>query len=248
MIKLENLSFSYSKTSFINNLSSTIVDGRITAIIGPNGSGKSTLLRLCAGLLKPQSGSIYIDKQDIYRLKPRELAKQLAFLPQSRQIPRITLRSLVENGRFPYLGLSRRLSSRDERAVADALNVTGLTSLAERELHTLSGGERQKAYIALLVAQGAHNLLLDEPTTYLDINHRLELMELMHTLRDSGKCIVMVLHDIDLAAEYCDDIIVMNDGCILHTGAAADIAASGALQQAYSVEPIVNSGLRFRHI
>ena len=248
MIKLESLSFSYGKTPFINDLSCTMADGRITAIIGPNGSGKSTLLRLCAGLLKPQGGSILIDDHDIRSLKPRELAKQLAFLPQARPVPRIALRSLVENGRFPYLGISRRLNPEDERAVADALEVTGLTSLADRELHTLSGGERQKAYIALLIAQGAHNLLLDEPTTYLDINHRMELMELMCRLRDSGKCIVMVLHDIDLAAEYCDDIIVMQNGSILHTCPASDIAASGALQKAYSVEPIENSGLRFRRI
>lgn len=248
MIALHDVTFSYGKNPYIEHLSSELADGRITAILGPNGSGKSTLLRLCAGLLKPSAGKITVGNDDISALRGRELAKQLAFLPQSRPVPMITVRSLVENGRYPYLGLSKKLSTSDRDAVEEALELTGMHIHAGREIRTLSGGERQKAYIAMLIAQGAHHLLLDEPTTYLDVNHRMELMELMQRLRAAGKCIAMVLHDIDLAVEYCDTTMVMLNGSIIQTGTADCLSASGALQQAYSVEPIPDSGLRFRRI
>jgi len=248
MICIERIAFSYGKNQIFNSLSASLNDGRITALIGPNGSGKSTCLWLCAGLLKPSGGRISIDSRDIREYRPRELARQLAFLPQSRPVPMITVRSLVESGRFPYLGISRRPSAADTEAVNEAMELTGISALAGRELRTLSGGERQKAYIAMLVAQGAHHLLLDEPTTFLDINHKLELMQLMQKLSAAGKCIAMVLHDIDLAAEFCDEAIVMQAGSIIHTGKAALLPSSGALQQAYSVEPIPYSGLRFRRI
>ena len=126
--------------------------------------------------------------------------------------------------------------------------MTGMAPLAERELRTLSGGERQKAYLAMLIAQGAQHLLLDEPTTYLDINHQLELMDILRTLRDAGRCVVMVLHDIDLAAAVCDNVIVMQRGGVVYSGAAAALFDSGALEQAYGVRPLPGTGTRFERI
>ena len=248
MIRMQHVAFSYDNTPFIRELSCEMADGRITGLLGPNGSGKSTCLKLCAGLIRPQSGEILVGGASVSGRNPREFARALAFLPQSRPLPMITVRSLVENGRFPYLGFSRRLGPGDRTAVDSALQMTGMAPLAERELRTLSGGERQKAYLAMLIAQGAQHLLLDEPTTYLDINHQLELMDILRTLRDAGRCVVMVLHDIDLAAAVCDNVIVMQRGGVVYSGAAAALFDSGALEQAYGVRPLPGTGTRFERI
>ena len=248
MISANELKFGYDRAPLFDSLSCNMANGRITALLGPNGSGKSTLLKLCGGLLNPISGSVALDGTDISSLSPKQLAKRLSFLPQSRPTPAITVAALVANGRFPYRGISGRLSADDRIAIEKALLMTSLQDKADRELRTLSGGERQKAYLAMLIAQETPHLLLDEPTTYLDINHRIELMELLHTLRDEDKCIVAVLHDIDLAAEYCDNAIVLSNGSIIHEGSAAAICETDALQIAYSVEPVMNAGLRFRRI
>lgn len=248
MIRMQRVVFSYDNTPFIRELSCEMDDGRITGLLGPNGSGKSTCLKLCAGLLQPQRGEILVGGAPVSGRKPREFARELAFLPQSRPLPMITVRSLVENGRFPYLGFSRRLGSGDLTAVNSALQMTGMEALAERELRTLSGGERQKAYLAMLIAQGAQHLLLDEPTTYLDISCQLEFMEILRTLRAEGRCVVMVLHDIDLAAEVCDHIIVMHSGGAIYSGAAATLFDSGALERAYGVRPLPGAGARFERM
>lgn len=248
MIRLENVSFSYGRQMFMRDLNCEMADGRITAIIGPNGSGKSTLLRLCAGLLKPTAGSIYVANRSISDYKPREFARELAFMPQARPTPMLTVRSLVENGRFPYLGVSRKPGKADIAAVEQALEAVGLTEIADREVRTLSGGERQKAYLGMLIAQGAQHLLLDEPTTFLDIGHQLELMELLAVLRRAGKCIVMVLHDIDMAIEHCDEVIVMAHGGIIHRCAAHMLIGSGAVEEAYGVRAVQNTGVRFERI
>jgi len=189
-----------------------------------------------------------LDGTDISSLAPRDVARRLAFMPQSRPVPAITVRSLAASGRFPYTGVTGRLSHADREAVDEALELTGMTGMAGRELRTLSGGERQKAYLAMLIAQGSKHLLLDEPTTYLDIGHRLELMELLISLKDTGRCILAVLHDIDLAAEFADSAIVLSHGSMIHEGPASAIAESGAIQRAYSVEPIPDAGFRFRRI
>lgn len=248
MITANELKFGYGQTNLFDSVSCSMKNGRITALLGPNGSGKSTLLKLCGGLLKPCIGSISVDDKDISAFSPKQLAKTLAYLPQHRPTPAITVAAMVANGRFPYRGISGRLSADDKAAIEKALLLTSLADKADRELRTLSGGERQKAYIAMLIAQETRHLLLDEPTTYLDINHRIELMELLQKLRDEGKCIVTVLHDIDLAAEYCDDVVVLSNGSIIHEGCACSLCETDAIQRAYSVEPVMNSGLRFRRI
>ncbi|MBQ4089765.1 MAG: ABC transporter ATP-binding protein [Clostridia bacterium] len=245
MIALKNLYYSYGKQPFLQDISANMADGCIIGIIGPNGSGKSTLLRLCAGILKPDSGEIQISGRAARAYNHREFARELAFLPQSCPIPMLTVRTLVENGRYPHLSFTRKLGQTDKEAVEIALEATGMQSLAERELRTLSGGERQKAYVAMLIAQGAQQLLLDEPTTNLDVAHQLELMALMHLLRDDGKCIIMVMHDIDLAIQHCDEIMVMSRGRIIHRGCGADILSSEALEKAYGVRALPNTGVRF---
>lgn len=248
MIKLQNVRFSYGRAPFIEELTCEMPDGRITALLGPNGSGKSTLARLCAGLLRPSSGSIMVNDRPVREYSPRQLARELAFLPQSRPTPALRVRTLVENGRYPYMGLTRRPGRADVAAVDDALERTGLMHMADRELHTLSGGERQKAYVAMLIAQGAQHLLLDEPTTYLDVAHQLELMQLMRDLKKQGRCIVMVMHDIDLAIQYCDDVLVMRGGGLIHSGPAAALTGSGAIESAYGVRPSPTPGIRFERI
>lgn len=248
MIRMQRVAFSYDGSPFIHDLSCEMADGRITGLIGPNGSGKSTCLKLCAGLIRPQGGEIIVGNAPVSGRSVREFARVLAFLPQSRPVPMITVRSLTENGRFPYLGLGRRLSPADHAAVDSALQMTGMTALSQRELRTLSGGERQKAYLAMLIAQGAQHLLLDEPTTYLDINRQLELMDILRALRDAGRCVVMVLHDIDLAVEVCDHIILMHRGGVAHSGAAAELFGSGALERTYGVRPLPGAGTRFERI
>lgn len=248
MICLKNVSFSYGKQSFIEGLSCELPDGRITGLLGANGSGKSTIMRLCAGLLRPNAGRIDIDGRGIRDFSPKELAREAAFLPQARPVPALSVRTLAANGRFPYLGITRKLSREDETAVDRALEITGLRGMADRELRTLSGGERQKAYMAMLIAQEARHMLLDEPTTYLDVGHQLELMELMGKMKKLGRCVVMVMHDIDLAMQYCDDVLVVKDGSIIYGGPAETLAYSGAIEAAYGVRAMANSGMRFARI
>jgi len=248
MIALKNVSFSYGKQPFIEELFCELPDGRITGLLGANGSGKSTIMRLCAGLLRPKAGGIEIDGRSIHDFSPKELAREVAFLPQARPVPALSVRTLAANGRFPYLGITRKLSREDETAVDRALEITGLRGMADRELSTLSGGERQKAYMAMLIAQGARHMLLDEPTTYLDVGHQLELMELMGEMKKLGRCVVMVMHDIDLAMQYCDDVLVVKDGRIIYSGPAETLADSGAIEAAYGVRAMANSGMRFARI
>lgn len=248
MIRAEKLCFGYGQTDAVHDIDAAFPGGHITGILGPNGSGKSTLLRLLTGLIAPRCGRVLLDGGELRRLSPRSIAREIAYLPQSRPLPMITVRSLVCNGRYPYLGLSRRLSADDEAAVESALYITGMAALAGRELRTLSGGERQKAYIAMLIAQGAGHLLLDEPTTFLDIGHQLELMDILRSLRNSGKCVVMVLHDIDLAVQVCDDVIMLNKGGVIYNGTSDGLLTSGAAERAYGVRPQPNTGTRFERM
>jgi len=246
LIRINDLSFGYGKP-LLRGLTASFGDGQITGILGPNGSGKTTLLKLCARLLQPDSGSISIDHSG----DPRDVkafARALAYLPQSRPLPMITVQSLVSHGRFPHLGLSRKFSPADEEAVRHALDLTGMTGCAPRELRTLSGGQRQKAYLAMLIAQGSQHLLLDEPTTHLDIQHQLDLMDLLGQLRDDGRCIAVVLHDISQAVDLCDRILLLHDGAALYDGPASGLYASGAVERAFRVQPVCGSATGFRRL
>lgn len=247
MIDIDSLSFGYASLPLLQNLSARFPDGQITGVLGPNGSGKTTLLKLCAKLLTPASGEIRVsDSGDIGDTKA--FARALAYLPQTRPLPAITVRSLVSHGRFPHLGTYRRLRETDKAAVDHALRVTGMEIVADRELSTLSGGQRQKAYIAMLIAQESQHLLLDEPMNHLDVLHRIELADILRALRDEGRCIAVVLHDIPQAVELCDRILLLHDGLPLYDGPAGGLYASDAIEKAFRVRPVPDSGVTFAKI
>lgn len=246
MIELSALTFGYSPAKpLLDGLSARFADGRIRAVLGPNGSGKSTLLRLCARQLAPASGTLRVGERDASAYDPKAFARKLAFLPQSRPVPMITVRALVAHGRFPHLGMTRRLSARDEAAIAHALAVTGMQSVAGRDLRTLSGGQRQKAYLAMLIAQDAPHLLLDEPTTYLDVAHQLELCTLLRALRREGRCVVVVMHDLAQALTLADDVLLLHEGQPLYDGPADGLVPSGAIERAFGVKPVWREGVQF---
>lgn len=248
MIELKGVCFGYGREPLLENLSCRLPDHAITAVIGPNGSGKSTALRLCARLLTPQRGEIRVGGKPAAAYDPRSFARQLAYLPQSRPTPMITVRSLVSHGRFPHLGMTRRLSAADEAAVDRALTMTGMAACAHRDLRTLSGGQRQKAYLAMLIAQGAPHLLLDEPTTYLDVLHQMELMEILRALRDEGCCIGVVLHDLTQAVSLCDRALLLHEGRLLFDGPAEALYDSGTIETAFGVRPVRRQGVSFERL
>ena len=249
MIELSGLTFGYTPAApLLDGLSARFGDRRIRAVLGPNGSGKSTLLRLCARQLAPASGTLRVGGRDAAAYDPKAFARALSYLPQSRPVPMITVRALVAHVRFPHLGMTRRLSAKDEEAVGRALKNTGLTDVAGRDLRTLSGGQRQKAYLAMLIAQDAPHLLLDEPTTYLDVAHQLELCDILRALRDEGRCLVVVMHDLAQALALADDVLLLAEGKPLYDGPADGLTGSGAIERAFGVRPVTREGVQFERI
>ena len=206
-LRTENLTVSYGAQTVLDGLSLALPAGKITALLGPNGCGKSTLLNCFSRLLTPDSGEILLDEKPIAGFSARQLARRLALLPQHHLSPEgITVRELVSYGRSPWLSLWGRLSAEDNERVNVAMSQTRTRNLADRRLTQLSGGQRQRAFLAMVLAQDTPLILLDEPTTYLDINHQVELMRLMVELKRQGKTVVTVLHDLNQASRYCDHL------------------------------------------
>ncbi len=233
MITVEDLSFSYDNKEILRDINFTANKGELTVIVGPNGCGKSTLLKLMAKILTPNSGQILVDDPDT----STSLWPQLvAYLPQGRNIPEITAERLVLHGRFPYLSYPRKYSKSDYEKVREALDRVGAGSLAQEPMSQLSGGQRQKIYIAMALAQDTPIILMDEPTTYLDIANQLELMELARELVACGKTIIMVLHDSMLAFKFADSIVVMNGGRIVCKKGPKELWDSGELDEVMGVE------------
>jgi iron complex transport system ATP-binding protein len=224
-LETRELTLRYGDTTIIDNLQLTIPKGKITVLIGSNGCGKSTLLRSMARLLKPHGGSILLDGSDVHRLPTKEVAKKLAILPQGPVAPEgLTVLQLVKQGRYPYQSWLRQWSKADEHAVRSALQSTGMEDLAERPLDSLSGGQRQRAWIAMTLAQGTETILLDEPTTYLDLTHQIEVLDLLFELNAQEKrTIVMVLHDINLACRYAHHIIAIKNRTVYASGKPEDV-------------------------
>ncbi|MGI6571546.1 MAG: ABC transporter ATP-binding protein [Caldicoprobacterales bacterium] len=212
MIELINVSSGYNKIEIIKNINIAIEEGSINAIIGKNGCGKTTLLRTASNLLKPLRGEIKIGGKDITGFTNKELAKKISFLPQLRSVPDITVYNLVMHGRYPYLGFSRTPQRQDKEIVEKAIENMNLEKYINKNVKELSGGERQKVYLAMVLAQNTDIIFLDEPTTYLDINHQLEILEIIKKLKQMGKTIVMVLHDLGNALSYSDKICLMEKG------------------------------------
>jgi iron complex transport system ATP-binding protein len=232
------LSVGYGDSLILDALDLAIPSGRITAIVGANACGKSTLLRALSRLLLPKSGQVLLDGKSIHARPTRELARQLGLLPQSPVAPEgITVADLVGRGRHPHHGLFARWTLSDDEAVAEALNVTKTADLAERPIDELSGGQRQRVWIAMALAQKTDILLLDEPTTFLDISHQIEVLDLLVDLnRTRGTTIVMVLHDLNLAARYADHLVAMVDGCPHAEGMPETVLTEEMVQTVFGLE------------
>lgn len=244
MIELNEVSFSYENSLVLNSCSAVFKPGVLYGIVGKNGCGKTTLIRLLCGLLRPSRGKVFLEGTDYEAYSRKCLAQKISLLPQIRFLPAVSVMDLVTYGRFPHLGLSRRLSDSDRQAVFLALKQAGAQSIAHREVCTLSGGERQRACLALLLAQDTPYVLLDEPTTYLDIAYRFSLAEQLKTLRNEGKCVITVLHDLSLALNVCDRILILDGGTVCAEGTAEEIVSCGILQKVFSVRciPVVAEG------
>ncbi|MFD3751613.1 ABC transporter ATP-binding protein [Streptomyces cyaneofuscatus] len=227
----------YGGRAVIDDLDVVIPSGVVTTIIGPNGCGKSTLLRTLTRLLKPASGTVVLDGEDIDRLRTRDVAKKLGLLPQAPVAPEgLTVGDLVARGRHPHQSWLRQWSSDDAEVVERALAMTGVADLADRPVDSLSGGQRQRVWISMTLAQGTDLLLLDEPTTYLDLAHAIDVLDLVDDLHESGCTVVMVLHDLNLATRYSDNLIVMRAGSILAQGHPRDVITAELLHEAFGLQ------------
>ncbi|NTF46255.1 ABC transporter ATP-binding protein [Rhizobium rhizogenes] len=240
-LRAEKISVGYSGATVLKEVDLAIPDGGITALIGANGSGKSTLLRTLARIIQPSAGAIYLDGKSIASMPGRAIAQTLALLPQSPVSPEgLTVRQLCRFGRHPHKGMLSRPSRHDEEIVEQALASTGLLDLSERELDRLSGGQRQRAWIAMALAQETPLLLLDEPTTYLDIAHQLEVLDLLRTLNaDQRRTIVMVVHDLNHAAQYADHLVAVADGGIHAVGSPARLLTPDLIRTVFGIEAMV---------
>ena len=239
MLRTEAISYEHDLTKFqLDQITIDIKQGEIVSLIGPNGSGKSTLLRVVSRLLKPNSGAVYLGKENIREMKANDVAKSLTMLPQmnNHQLD-LTVRELVEFGRHPHSGNKMKLSKEDMDMVDWAIQVTGLKEMEHRLLPSMSGGERQRAWIAMTVAQHPKVLLLDEPTTYLDIAHQLEVMELVQELNKKyNMTVIMVLHDINQAAQYSDRLIVLKRGKLYYDGLPHCVLCKEMFESIFDIE------------
>ncbi|WP_339318356.1 ABC transporter ATP-binding protein [Paenibacillus sp. FSL R10-2734] len=238
VIQANNLTLSYGKKPVFSNLDVLIPKGKITVFIGSNGCGKSTLLRSLARLLKPQEGTIILDGSDIAKLPAKEVARRLAILPQGPIAPEgLTVQQLVKQGRYPYQSFLQQWSREDEAMVKKALEVTHMDDFSGRSIDSLSGGQRQRAWIAMTLAQNTSTILLDEPTTYLDMTHQIDILDLLFDLNEQeNRTIVMVLHDINLACRYAHHIVAVKEGQIYAQGEPENIVNEQLIRDVFDME------------
>lgn len=237
----EALTLGYGDFRVADGLNVAIPDGKFTAIIGPNGCGKSTLLRTLSRLMKPLGGQVRLDGQAIQHFATKEVARRIGLLAQNASAPGdITVAELVARGRYPHQPLFTRWRDEDERAVQKAMAATGVTALADQSVDTLSGGQRQRAWIAMVLAQETSILLLDEPTTWLDISHQIDLPELLCTLnREQGYTLAAVLHDLNQACRYANHLIALRDGKIIAEGAPSEIVDAALIEAIYGLRCMI---------
>ncbi|WP_233947926.1 Fe(3+) dicitrate ABC transporter ATP-binding protein FecE [Pectobacterium versatile] len=238
----QNLTAGYGDKRILDGLSLSLPAGKITALLGPNGCGKSTLLKCFAKLLIPESGTIQLNGKSLSTFSARQLSRHLALLPQQHLTPEgITVRDMVAYGRSPWLSLWGRLSPDDRQRVQLAMEKTHIVDLADKRLTDLSGGQRQRAFLAMLLAQDTPVVLLDEPTTYLDINHQVELMKLLRELNQAGKTVVTVLHDLNQASRYCDHLVMLADGRVMAEGSPHEVMKPELLQRVFSIDAEIHA-------
>ncbi|MFY1660603.1 ABC transporter ATP-binding protein [Micromonospora sp. WMMD1274] len=236
----EDVTLGYGERVVSTGVSLAVPDGAFTAIVGPNACGKSTLLKAFVRLLTPASGTVRLDGRDVAEHRPKPFARQVGFLPQGLVAPEnIIVRRLVARGRYPHQSLLGAGSAADEEAVRSAMAVAGVTDLAERPVEELSGGQRQRVWIAMVLAQETPYLLLDEPTTFLDITHQYELLALFAKLRDEGRTVVAVLHDINQACRFADHIVAMKAGRIVAQGPPADVVDADLMREVFGLPSVV---------
>ncbi|WP_202080856.1 ABC transporter ATP-binding protein [Caldalkalibacillus salinus] len=237
-LKGTSLTLGYGQNTIIDDLNISIPKGKVTVLIGSNGCGKSTLLRSLARLLKPEKGSIVLDGLEIAKLPTRDIAKRMAILPQNPVAPEgLTVLQLVKQGRYPHQSWLKQWTDHDEKVVTDALAATHLQDLADRPVDSLSGGQRQRAWIAMTLAQDTDTILLDEPTTYLDIAHQIDILDLLYDLNhEENKTIVMVLHDINLACRYADHIVAVHNKGIYAQGEPNEIISQELIHHVFGMD------------
>jgi len=248
MISTKNLTVSYGNKTVIEDLSLTLQKGKITALIGPNGCGKSTLLKSLSRINKAANGQVLLNNKSLDDFADKQLAQVMSLLPQVLITPEgITVQRLVEYGRSPYLSHWGKLGTEDKEKVQQAMQETGVVEFAKQPVESLSGGQRQRAWIAMILAQDTDIVMLDEPTTYLDLSHQIELMKLMQAMKSQGKTVIVVLHDLNQACRYCDHLVVMKDGNLIVEGKPDDIFTETMLHDVFSLQakvikdPIANT-------
>ncbi len=235
MIELKQVTAGYPGNKVLDQVSLTLESGKITSLIGPNGCGKTTLLRAACGLLPLLGGQVLYDGKELGKFGRKEFARLVSILPQTRDVPSIRVEQLVAHGRYPHLSFGRNLTSADREKIHWAMEETGTLALGGKELSQLSGGERQRVYLAMTLCQDTEILFLDEPTTYLDIGQKYEMLELISQINRMGKTVVMVLHDLSLAFSYSHRIVVLEQGKIAAQGDAQKVFDSGVPAQVFGV-------------
>ncbi len=237
----QQLTLGYGKFTVATDLTVALPEGKFTAIIGPNGCGKSTLLRTLSRLMKPIHGDVLLDGGNLHQLSTKDVARKIGLLAQNANAPGdINVRELVSRGRYPHQPLFSRWRPEDEAAVQQAIHATGLTDLVDRPVDTLSGGQRQRAWIAMVLAQQTAIMLLDEPTTWLDISHQIDLMELLSDLnRSQGYTLAAVLHDLNQACRYATHLIALREGKIVAEGDPAEIVTPDLIRAVYGMEATI---------
>lgn len=234
----EALTVGYDDANILDGVDFQVPDGEVTILVGPNGSGKSTLLKTLARILLPRSGQVILDGQDIHRSKTRDVAKKLGLLPQGPIAPEgLTVRELVAQGRFPHQSLLRQWTRADEQAVNEAMATAQVLAFADRPVDGLSGGQRQRCWIAMVLAQQTDLILLDEPTTFLDLKVQVDLMDMLVRLaHNTGRTLVVVLHELNLAAAYADTLVMLRDGRIEHSGPPEAVFSSANLKAVFDLD------------
>ena len=237
MIELKGLYASYDGAEVLHGIDAHFPKGQVSVLCGPNGCGKSTTVKALLRLVPEMRGVITVDGKGLSYFSQKELAQRVAYVPQSRNVPDITVYRLAMHGRFPYLSYPRRYRKEDHARVHDALRQMDLLSLAQRKLESLSGGQRQKAYMAMALAQDTDVIVLDEPTNFLDIRNQYELLACVRTLTEMGKTVVMILHDFELILHCADHVVLLGEGTVRASGAAREVLASAAARETFGVTP-----------